>query len=85
MTEEHWISLHEFLHFVQYLLCSVLQDASLALQLTERDLLWFTRRMDIAWELAGEAFAHLSVDFSAFPPNEELVPLLTEFSNHASS
>jgi len=69
MMEEHCIHLHEYFHFVQYLPCSVLQDAWLALQMTEGGLVWFTHGMDIVAELAEKAFAHLSVDFIALPPN----------------
>lgn len=46
--EEHCSSLQGFSHFVQHLLCSLVQDTRLALQVAESGCLCFTCGMDIA-------------------------------------
>lgn len=79
MMEKPWIPLRGFFHFCSVFTIFVLQNARVTLQVTEIAFLCFAHRMDVALELAERAFSLLSVNFSALPQKDKLVPFLIEF------
>lgn len=85
MIEELWILLHGFFYFCSVFTIYTLQDARVTLQVTGIAFFCFAHRMDVALELAESDFSLLSVNFSALPQKDKLVPFLTEFSNHICS